>query len=725
MEQKDSKRKSPRDLNTIVGDIEKFVYSPGYLHALLLISCNDLFIPLDKYYDINWWDKISYQEVTYLFGLLIKKKIDIQIYPTPEQLAEYTDKTYALLRELHDHYTLAGFDSMITATIKQKDAGEDLTKPPSFNSPEGIIEPVFYGGTGAYDFQYWESAQNRYSDDSKWINDHCHFSIKDAVLTSQIAKEHSERKLRSLQKPNSPEDLFQQILGIFTIESKEIEVRVPTAELVLEKFSVEPGDVNNNFRVPSDSNELNIRPLIKIEGKYLLPVSFYFSKSIDESPFYWMAGDPAYKDISLTNRGSYTEKRAEEVLIKVFGKDRVFRNVKVQRKKGQGVTEKGKDFTEIDILALVGNKAIVVQAKSKKMSQLSKQGNLTNLIEDFQKAIQQAYDQGIKSRDHILSEDAEILDSSGRPVIPEDTLNDVYILIVTTDDYPFLTLQISNLLNREESQPFPLAVNIFDLDLLATYLPDPFDFSYYIKQRVFLAEKIMSPSEISCLGYHLEQKLFIDPRDDRTHISIAEDFGQIIDDDMMRRLYGTPEDASKSKLNQKWKNKSFSILVDQIKQSHNPGLTDAVFFLNSLSSDTADELIKVMESTKKKSLQDGRAHNFSMPMDTGGGISYVAEFDKNRDLRKSILTYSVARKYLTKADEWLGLGSYADSDNVIDSVVYSCTPWQYNQKTEEISKNLLIQGQIISRKVGRNDKCYCGSGRKYKKCCYNKDHSQT
>jgi uncharacterized protein YecA (UPF0149 family) len=32
----------------------------------------------------------------------------------------------------------------------------------------------------------------------------------------------------------------------------------------------------------------------------------------------------------------------------------------------------------------------------------------------------------------------------------------------------------------------------------------------------------------------------------------------------------------------------------------------------------------------------------------------------------------------------------------------------------------LKSGSKLGRKVGRNDPCLCGSGKKYKKCCLNK-----
>lgn len=32
-----------------------------------------------------------------------------------------------------------------------------------------------------------------------------------------------------------------------------------------------------------------------------------------------------------------------------------------------------------------------------------------------------------------------------------------------------------------------------------------------------------------------------------------------------------------------------------------------------------------------------------------------------------------------------------------------------------------VQQRIVGTKVGRNDPCPCGSGKKYKKCCWSKD----
>ena len=39
------------------------------------------------------------------------------------------------------------------------------------------------------------------------------------------------------------------------------------------------------------------------------------------------------------------------------------------------------------------------------------------------------------------------------------------------------------------------------------------------------------------------------------------------------------------------------------------------------------------------------------------------------------------------------------------------------EKREEIKKQFNTDTQAVSNKVGRNDPCPCGSGKKYKKCC--------
>ena len=45
------------------------------------------------------------------------------------------------------------------------------------------------------------------------------------------------------------------------------------------------------------------------------------------------------------------------------------------------------------------------------------------------------------------------------------------------------------------------------------------------------------------------------------------------------------------------------------------------------------------------------------------------------------------------------------------------------ERKDELYKKSKAAGTIVKgRKVGRNEPCPCGSGKKYKHCCYHKDN---
>ncbi len=721
---KNSKKPNIADLNETVKEIQNLVYQSGYLYSLLTISLHDLFLPIESYVDINWWDRISYQELGYLFGLLIKKPFQIGVYPSQKDVQKQIDDTYRLLQQMHDYYSHTAFDAMISSALKAKNETGEIppTKDRVYSTPEAIIESIFYDDSGAYDFQYWDSAPTRYAQDDDWIKKQFGFSIQDTVELSKYLKELSEKKHQDAPKLTSAEDFNDWILSVFSFKSSDIIGITEAKNKALDKLSVIPGECNKSFNLISDFNELEVKPIIKLTNStYLLPISFDLARSVDESPFYWIkkADESYFLSTATANRGQYTEEASFRLLKKVFGEDNVFLDAQVHRKKGEGIKKKGKYHTDIDVLALAGNKAVIIQAKSKKLTLPSRQGSIEKLGSDFKSAVQDAYEQGLKARNEMLSGDAILTQKGGKEIKLTESLNEVYIITLTTDNYPALAFQVHNFLQKQDSDPFPITINLYDLDLLTQYLPDPFDFLFYVNQRTSLAPIIFGSTEIACLGYHLTQKLHIDPLNKPDKLHIAQDFGQLIDDDVLRQRYGSDLDRKQSKISKVWKNTSFVKLVSQIKSSNVPGLTDAVFFLYSLSSETADKLVDMMESAKAKSLKDHQPHTIAMPLDNGtGGITYVVEYDRTKNLHKHIMTYSMARKYITKADEWLGLGSYTTSQNIIDSVVYSRDPWKEDSEMRKLADIIIQPGQIISRKIGRNEPCYCGSGKKYKKCHY-------
>ena len=71
------------------------------------------------------------------------------------------------------------------------------------------------------------------------------------------------------------------------------------------------------------------------------------------------------------------------------------------------------EYAEADALVLFGNQAIVVQAKSKRLTLNARKGNDLALRDDFKKAVAKAYDQALLCADalqrptHFVFRDAQ------------------------------------------------------------------------------------------------------------------------------------------------------------------------------------------------------------------------------------------------------------------------------------------------------------------------------
>lgn len=126
-------------------------------------------------------------------------------------------------------------------------------------------------------------------------------------------------------------------------------------------------------------------------------------------------------------------------------------------------------------------------------------------------------------------------------------------------------------------------------------------------------------------------------------------------------------------------------------------------------------------------MRDGKLHNFSVPPDVNYsprvGVTYVSLNNNEIDqLQNRLLTLCQVRKYKSKGDVWIGFGSLKNSVEMIDVIAFNDHWWEYDKELEKRAKILFEEkghGREIriGKKIGRNEKCPCGSGFKYKKCC--------
>ena len=354
-----------RSKQQIIHDIESITRQPGFLYILAMLCCRDNFVVPEEVANKNRHESLSSQEIGLMIGLLVKHTLQT-VRPSADVAEHQITKIDALFQELHDAYNvpmIESFKSHITASSKSLDRPQRA--PNSYGVGDFLAEGIFYAGDGAYDFQYLDLAAKRYVSDTQWIVQQRGFSIEDACTIARQLKCRIQERMNKLTLPQSFTDCCNQVLNVFSFKSRDIAgVPTDTIDAFLETFSLEPGTVNQDFKIYGDFNAFDASPIIRMgDGYYLLLSSFSLAQSVYESPFYWMSTDLAYRDTAFANRGKATTLIAYEMMARVFGPGRVFQDVRVMRNKREAVTD-------VDILAFVGNKAVVIQAKSKKLTQL-------------------------------------------------------------------------------------------------------------------------------------------------------------------------------------------------------------------------------------------------------------------------------------------------------------------------------------------------------------------
>lgn len=695
------------DIKKKVKEIEGITQHPGFWSALPYVVFTNLHLSVSEVSTINWYEKLTIGEITFLIGLALKSPID-DIILTEEESRQVASKLNESFKELHNVYT-----KRMLAKFTPERVNQSFRE--FFGTGEMIEEPIFYGGSGAYDFQYLDLARISYKEDSEWLKENTGLTIDEMV---ELAK---GIHLFLTVKINTREKEGESLRYALTISTKEFREEFrENLERFLQLFSCKPGDLNQNLNKPGDYNIAESHPIIEIsKGEYFVPVSFNLARSIFESPFYWMMRDNQYSDIFTRHRGKANIDIAESLLQKTFsGKALILRDIKVVSK--NATKREGRTITDIDLLFVAGNKAVVFQGKTKMLTEPARKGDIQVIKKDFSNAVQDAYNQGLLCREEILNRNNVLVDEHNKEIQLEEAINDVYLVCLTSNHYPAVIHQMEVLLNKPEDAPYPLSWSVFDLDLITEYLNDPFDFLYYLDCRIRLIDKIKADEEIVFLGYHINQKLPTNLKPSE-QLVIINDFGQLVDANFLVLRGAMPPHPDFQKLYPKWKNESYNYLINQLKSSQIPQFTDAIFLMNDIAGKGADDLTEQIEISRQAAEKENKIKNFSLIFLSGTtGISYCCMSEKEGidNLKNTTLMYADLNRYKNKANKWIAFGGFYDRKEISSVVFFRNDPWKYDAEKEEFSKEILGNQKVrrVGEKIGRNDPCPCNSGKKYKKC---------
>lgn len=706
--------KSPlRAEQEIFDDLAALCTAPGYAHVVAYLSYRDNILrysgemlPKDMEHLFSP-EHLIRTEIATLIGLLVKKSLDLTL-PPPETLEAYLTKTETLLAELHEVLgaaLFAGFDI--------KTAMEGGFHPLSQGA--ALREPIFYGGESAYGFQYRDFAPQKYARDAEWLRANKGFSIADAKEVVRAIVSVQERKLREVLEGMSTRTSQERtVLPGLTFSAREVadQAGLPSdlTERILDAFALVPGAQNEGFRALNDFNVANACPLIPVvTGEFILFQCYTLVEALYEAPFYWMGADKAYAPESLKHRGQFTEEVSTQRLELVFGKENVHPNVHV-------LDSKGNELGEIDVLVLFGDRAIVLQAKSKRLTIEARKGHDKQIKDDFKKSVQDAYDQGVKCAAVMTNPQYEFRDAQSQKVLLPKSLKEIYLLCVVADHYPALNCQVEEFLNAKPTgaiQP-PFILDVFALDAMTEMLPSPLHLLSYIKRRTAYTDKLFSGHELTILSYHLKLNLWID--DKFTRVVLGDDIATDLDIAMGARRDNVPGKRTPDGVLTRFPATTLGRLVERIEAKPDPGTIALGFALLTLSEDAVQRSSDAIDRILKLARRDGKHHDFTAGIDDGTGITIHCNDDPSPLATRRLEYHCAKRKYLQKAKAWFGV-CLSPRDGSIRFGLNLEFPWKADPDMVATIEGFETSMKKSREKIGRNDPCPCGSGRKYKKCC--------
>lgn len=708
----------------VFNDLLALCRRPGYIHAIAHLCFRDnviLYAGDMKEADMRKMfspSRLIRTEINTLLGLMIKAEIDWSL-PAPMAVQEYMDATEQLLEELH-HCLSSEFWSGLT-----KETVESGFNP--FVRGEVLREPIFYSGEAAYIFQYLDLAVQKYTVDAEWLHGNRGFTIDQASRVAKaIERAHADHftALRESLRKQHPDEWTMLPLFAFTANeiAEKSNLATDLVERVLGAFELPTTERNEVFKALHDFNIVTATPLLRMpNGEFLSLQSYSLAEAIYEVPHHWMYQDKEYRPALAKNRGDFTENFVAERLSLVFGNEHVHLNVDVFETKATKVSD-------IDVLVVWGNRVIIVQAKSKRLTLESRKGNDQVIRDDFKKAIQNAYDQGAGCAKCILDKRYRFATPDGREVSLPHDIKEIFIFCVVSDHYPALSFQSRQFLQTEaiDRVQAPLVMDVFAVDAMTEMLQSPLQFLSYVNRRANYAEQLMASQELTILGYHLTKNLWVQP--DVNLMVLEDDFSTGLDIAMAVRRAGVHGAATPDGVLTRFEKTTVGRVVKEIEARPDTATIDLGFLLVAMSEQATTEMSRAVDRVAARTRADGKVHDVTFGFKEGTGITFHCTDEPVQVAGPRLESYCELRKYKEKTKEWFGLCMSSMGPNVRFGVSLDF-PWNQNADMDEKTKTMqaplpidqaldaLMRGRNQTRKVGRNDPCPCGSGRKYKKCC--------
>lgn len=260
-------------------------------------------------------------------------------------------------------------------------------------------------------------------------------------------------------------------------------------------LSIKPGDADLKAVSTDDFNPLYAKPFVDFGNYIYMPIPVSTISNFPKIFHYTFITEKKFaQDVVARytkNRGDVVEQLAKEYFLRLF--DTVHLSLKYP--------PNTKTF-EADITAQSNNATVFAEAKGKLLTLPALRGNLDAIKDDVYKAIGKAYEQSVRTIEHLNGDGTFVDENDNEVSINSTTWN--FPCSIMMDNFTSIPSEIYNYLQLSENQLIPYAVNIYDLDIVTRECHSSEEFVQYMIFRQMNIEKLSAMDELDFFGYFKE-----------------------------------------------------------------------------------------------------------------------------------------------------------------------------------------------------------------------------
>lgn len=466
------------------------------------------------------------------------------------------------------------------------------------------------------------------------------------------------------------------------------------------------------------------RPFIKIENNYYC---FDYYSFIDN--FYRVIQKTVTR-LSPRYDWSNNQKIASETMVENLLK-KMLPGCNTYTENYYPINNSKKNFRENDLILIYDNTLIVVEVKAGGFSYASPIADFESHIESYKKLIEEADDQCNGTINYLRTEDSPVLYNQKhepKGTIDMTKINFIYMISVTIDNINSFAAKAEKLcfLNLKCNA---ISLSVDDLMVYQEYFNSPLIFLHFLKHRSLatLNKKISLNDELDHLGLYINHNYYTFQTNEFPKDATINFTGYREElDKYFTKLY-FPQLKPKKPLCKI--PDLFLNIINYLESNQIQNRSSISNYFLDFASDAKENLCKEIGYILIRQKQI----KHMIPITASGigdNLRYTCFVNQ---INVTAFTFTEKREYTLSSLLWNNdpdryfIDLYFDQNNKfinIDFLKYTIN----DIKLDEVEK-LKIVGKSIAdfkmseykrknkNKIGRNQLCPCGSGKKYKKCC--------